>query len=910
MGMKTEIIRKVLLACLSFFSFFTISKSQPVNDICESATEIEAISDAAFMCTTGTTLNALPEDINNSCGIGDFPTVWFHIQPDGSASLINIHVSSTDFDAPVISLFYENVDCSNLIPIPLTQSNLPCIVGSSGVAEAIASEVGSSESYYIAITSLNSAGGEFELCVNTISVGSACVVNRNIEITSRSGSGPLTGPFLPGETIGVCMNVQSFTAAGNGCQWFQGIIPVFGNGWDPSSFDADGQPLNATINGNPIGVPGNGIYANSTWDWFSDVGYHHNDIFRQIGDIDGNGTLDMCSVLYEADCPTFGGINGGCCGPCWDDAGDILPPGWFAYGINGTCGTPGPPVNVDWGDGNTCGAGMGPWSFCFELTTRSFPFCLEDETTRDLTLAFFTFADGETGSWTGGASVCALDQPAKITFPMCCSTNGEDSETLNPICSGGIFEYIIDVPGVDYWQWSVDAGNVTGAHFGQGNNGSIISDTLTNTSLQSEFVVYTFTGFATGSCSVFEQEVTIEVFPTISVSLDPLVFCTQPVNPIILNAEVTGGTGNYEYTWIPSGETTPSITITDPVEGDEFIVIVTDELGCTISDSTIFMLSDSFPVSILASVTEQCLQHGPIILEASASGGMAPFTFQWTLPDGSIVISDTIAAVMSGIYVLEATDTEGCAGTDSVLLTLYDPEVLIITGNGQFDFCEGDSLLLSSLMSGGEEPYTYVWDTPEGMVQGDTIVAITSGAYSVTASDVNGCVDSDDVIVSEIPVPMVDLGPDSIDIHSLYVLDAGPGWAIYQWGTGGNTQTDTINASGNFWVCVTDIFGCVGCDTIYVNLVTNIIQLSAFETIGIYPNPNKGEFTITLDLDESKLFRLRILDPMGSTAHETQPEMTERDMSKEIILKNAVPGVYIIQIYLGNDMYVGRIVVQ
>ena len=114
---------------------------------------------------------------------------------------------------------------------------------------------------------------------------------------------------------------------------------------------ANGQPLNATVNGNAIGLLYNGLYGASTWDWFLDVGYHYDNSFLQIGDFDGNGTVDMCHLLYSADCPAVGGIQGGCCGPCWINSGEILPPGWFAYGINGSCATPGPPISVDWGDG-------------------------------------------------------------------------------------------------------------------------------------------------------------------------------------------------------------------------------------------------------------------------------------------------------------------------------------------------------------------------------------------------------------------------------------------------------------------------------------------------------------------------------------------------------------------------------
>src|SRR5690606_30497811 len=268
-------------------------------------------------------------------------------------------------------------------------------------------------------------------------------------------------------------------------------------------------------------------------------------------------------------------------GPCWGTPlGDILPGGWFAYGSNGSCPTPGPPVRVDWGDGNSCGGGMEPWEFCFDLTTRPFPECQEDPSTQNLQIGFFTFADGEVGSWMGGASVCALDQPLSLTLPMCCDELTEGSEVLDPICSGQQFVYSIYEDGVEYWEWTVDGGNTSGGTPGDGGPGSVIINTLTNLGEDPEIVVYTFLGFAGGACPVFQKEVEIEVYPQIMASLDPLVLCATPNNPYVITPEVTGGSGDYEYQWAPGCESTPSITVPNPVNGTVYTVSVTDDVGC------------------------------------------------------------------------------------------------------------------------------------------------------------------------------------------------------------------------------------------------------------------------------------------------------------------------------------------
>jgi gliding motility-associated-like protein len=801
------------------------------NDNCTDATVINnVVSDQPFVCVDGCNLFADPEGFNNSCGIGDFSTVWYQVFTDNAATLMNIFVNSTEFDAPTISLFLAVNGCANLQPVGLTSSNLACIVGSNGEASALGSSVGANQTYYIAISSLNSVGGNFSICVNTISQASACVTNREIMVTARSNGGPLTGPFLPGETVSICMNVNSYTAAGNGCQWFQGLIPVFGNGWDPSSFDANGQPIGATVNGNAIGAANNGLYGTETWDWFTDVDYHYNNTFFQIGDLDGNGTVDMCNLLYDPNCPNLGGITGGCCGPCWGaPLGTILPPGWFAYGINGTCPTPGPPVRVDWGDGNTCGGGMGPWHFCFDLVTRPYPDCLTDETTMNLQLGFFTTADGETGSWTGSASVCALDQPSFLTLPMCCSQLAEGFDDLDPICSGQQFVYVIDEPGVDFWSWTVASGPVTGATEGSGGPGTVIINTLNNVSGGPEVVTYTFLGFAGGACPVFAKEVTITVVPQIVATFDPVVYCATPTTPYTLAPDVMGGSPPYEYQWSPGGETTSSIMIPNPVNGTHYVVSVTDQVGCFSTAELTLNVYTTFPVDITAPVAEQCISEGPITATVMASGGIGGYMYDWTLLGSSISTDDQIDASVTGQYFVNVTDDEGCIGKDSIILTLDEtPDVYVDAIGGILALCEGQSTQLTGVATLGESPYNYQWDTPDGPEDGKTITASNPGTFTVTVIDNNGCTNSSSLDIDAQPSPVPDLGPNILTCNFDYdvTITENGNWQNYQWSTGSGDDGQSsiaVSTVGTYTVTVTNEFGCTGETSVNVDL---------------YPEPN------------------------------------------------------------------------
>ena len=368
MNMKIYLVRilllfTLLLSCIDTYAQRTHAiDTCTVNDLCETATAFPQIdTDSSSVCLSGCLLNALPEIHSTICGMDTVPTVWYKVVTDHRANLINIRIQLTSSEGYSLSLFKVSSDCNALEPVSLWINSF-CRNSFGQRIDVAGIPVDSLSTYMIAVTSADQSGDEFSICVSLNRDRIPCLLIGDIVITERSSGQEDDAPYLPGEEVGICMVVNEFQTGGfNGCQWFQGLIPYFGTAWDPSSFDGNGQPLGATVNDLLIGETANGLYGPSTWDWFSDIGYHSTNDTLQIGDIDGNSTLDLCSTMYE-DCLDFGGVTGGCCPACWEDSGQILPPGWFAYGINGSCAQSGHPT-VDWGDGNSCYGSMGPWYF-------------------------------------------------------------------------------------------------------------------------------------------------------------------------------------------------------------------------------------------------------------------------------------------------------------------------------------------------------------------------------------------------------------------------------------------------------------------------------------------------------------------------------------------------------------------
>ncbi|MCZ2141122.1 MAG: gliding motility-associated C-terminal domain-containing protein, partial [Bacteroidia bacterium] len=115
--------------------------------------------------------------------------------------------------------------------------------------------------------------------------------------------------------------------------------------------------------------------------------------------------------------------------------------------------------------------------------------------------------------------------------------------------------------------------------------------------------------------------------------------------------------------------------------------------------------------------------------------------------------------------------------------------------------------------------YTYLW-TPGGQVT-PKIVPPNTGIYTVTVTTNAGCtsIATYNYIQQNAPVNVhIVASGNMCKVGDNVILDAGGGFVSYTWDNGANTQTRTINAPGTYWVTVTNAQGCVGTDTIIINL--------------------------------------------------------------------------------------------
>jgi Ig-like domain CHU_C associated/Secretion system C-terminal sorting domain len=155
-------------------------------------------------------------------------------------------------------------------------------------------------------------------------------------------------------------------------------------------------------------------------------------------------------------------------------------------------------------------------------------------------------------------------------------------------------------------------------------------------------------------------------------------------------------------------------------------------------------------------------------------------------------------------YVQDSNSCAASARTPIQIVVHPNPTVALGSDTTQ---CGGTVVL-----DAGNPGATYSWSN-SGSTQ--TIIASTTGTYSVTVSDSNGCTGTDAINVDINTVPTVNLGNDTALCGTL-LIDAGNLGATYFWSDSTSNQIITVNTSGTYSVIVTTADGCTNSDAITV----------------------------------------------------------------------------------------------
>jgi gliding motility-associated-like protein len=341
--------------------------------------------------------------------------------------------------------------------------------------------------------------------------------------------------------------------------------------------------------------------------------------------------------------------------------------------------------------------------------------------------------------------------------------------------------------------------------------------------------------------------VTAKIAGTNSTTLDK---CIDDLTPVILTADVSTGYNNPTYRWQKSND---GINWSDIATANTLFyqhlpsgtgkfyyrlsIAESNNFGdknCRINSNELLIDVHALPGKGIGSNSPACTGR-EILLKGGAGDYFiwrGPNNFSSTQKDPVIPASLNAA----GKYYMEASDSFGCKGYDSVIIDVFQSPV--VQAPSPYLVCEEAAVILSA--SGGT---TYRWFPASGLSDANLANPVATvkdtTVYTVIAGNGKGCFDSALVTINIIKNPFSDAGADKtiFEGESVQLNGATGGtniqfnWMPVVYMVNSNTLTPTVFPTQDFTyrLEVTSSFGCpAATDSVFIRVYKNIKVPNAF----------------------------------------------------------------------------------
>ncbi|MDD3875926.1 MAG: T9SS type A sorting domain-containing protein [Bacteroidales bacterium] len=297
-------------------------------------------------------------------------------------------------------------------------------------------------------------------------------------------------------------------------------------------------------------------------------------------------------------------------------------------------------------------------------------------------------------------------------------------------------------------------------------------------------------------------------------------------------------------------------------------------------------------------------------------------SYTWNIPSGAAILSgagtDSITVQFNTVNsgLISVTPVNFCGNGDSSILNVQvNPlPVLSLITSVELHLCYGDSV---TLLANSDTSLTYQWqiDSLCNNTWADIPGATTPSHYISNATQTycyklavsNSC----GTVVSAVIQAVVNPAPSTPSVYfnnsTLYSsASTGNQWYNSQGIIAGQQGQTYLNPPDeNYYVIVTDAWGC---SSLPSNIVTvNTVGIDDISDYGLnfYPNPNNGSFNISVP---EGLYTLIISDLLGRVIYEK--EIKSDGSLYEITIPDINKGVYLIQMNSPVSRFTSKLVVS
>ncbi len=294
-------------------------------------------------------------------------------------------------------------------------------------------------------------------------------------------------------------------------------------------------------------------------------------------------------------------------------------------------------------------------------------------------------------------------------------------------------------------------------------------------------ITYTIVGTQGAHCiDSTTVVITVNPVPVISVKATDSSICSGG------GITTLTASGANTYKWSPAtglNKTTGSTVTAKPPGTVTYTVTGSNASGCSDTASIVITVLPTPTINITAAGGDSLCPGQSKTLTA---GGAV--TYMWST--GSTSTSINVSPGTNTTYTVVGISA-GCSDTAMVSIIVYNLKVAMSNDS----VCIGKTVLLNASASGGEQPYSYVWNNALGSGPGPKAVTVANtGYYVCTVTDACGTVVADSSLVTAVPSPSAAFvaSPNSI-LGGEYVsfVNANSGATTWYWtfGEGGSSDS-------------------------------------------------------------------------------------------------------------------------
>lgn len=355
---------------------------------------------------------------------------------------------------------------------------------------------------------------------------------------------------------------------------------------------------------------------------------------------------------------------------------------------------------------------------------------------------------------------------------------------------------------------------------------------------------YTVTGTTSGCTNTDQVTVTVNPMPTVSAGIDQTV-CS--------GTQVTlSGSGASTYTW--TSPVTNGVAFTPTLGSTTYTVTGTTAAGCTGTDQMVVTVNAN-PTPVINGPLTYCSGNYSTLSTSTAYSG-----YNWST---GVSTPTTNATNVNNPITVTVTNSFGCQGTSPAFNVT---ENSVITANFNVTICQGQTAMIHGVSQSTAGTYSQTYTTASGCDSTSNVTlvvnplpnvnagvdqsvctgtattlnatgastyswspAATNGVpftqgigsttYTVTGTSAQGCINSDQVIITVNALPTVGAGLDQAVCAGTAVTLNGSGANTYSWsGSVTNGTPFTPAATNTYTVTGTNTNGCINTDQVVVTI--------------------------------------------------------------------------------------------